>query len=621
MRNNTGEPCAWYGDVNAFLNTENSSIERDLRAHHRDSLGMPFDSSQVKAWQRSLEILKTCFQELVGQLLEARSWILIFEYELPRERGRRPDVVLLAGDNILVIEFKGYREPDQAHIDQASAYARDIKHYHAASHPYRVEPVLALAEASDYSGIADDVHLASGDLLPHVISGVVPNQTGEQIDAKLWLSADYAPLPSLVVAARSIFQHDPLPYIRRAYSAGIPETIEILIRAADKAQATRTHHLALVTGVPGSGKTLVGLQFVYHNHFDHGSAQRTAVFLSGNGPLVKVLQHALKSTVFVQDVHGFLRQYGGNQGRTPEEKVIVFDEAQRAWDAQRVQQKRNHKTSEPEDFLRIGSKHDWSLMIGLIGDGQEIHLGEESGLEQWNDAIGATGMPWQVHCPNHVASLFSNAAELHLSDALNLTTSLRTHLAEHVQAWVEQLLHGRLEQAASTSNKIRQQGFDLYITRNLEKAKAYVRKRYHDAEDKRFGLIASSKARNLPKYGVNNSFQYTRRLREGPWYNDPPSSPDSCCQLDEVATEFACQGLELDFPIVCWGNDLTWSNGDWFSPPSPRSQARDPHQLRLNSYRVLLTRGRDGFVVFAPRESRMDSTAVALQRAGVVELA
>jgi hypothetical protein len=430
------------------------------------------------------------------------------------------------------------------------------------------------------------------------------------------LLSDYVPLPNLVEAARTIFRHEPLPQIRRAQSAGIPETIAELLRIADEAQNRQERHLALVTGVPGAGKTLVGLQFVYSSHFE--GASRTAVFLSGNGPLVKVLQHALKSSVFVQDVHGFLKTYGGSRRHQPEEHIWVYDEAQRAWDAERVQGKRGHSASEPEDFLRIGVRmNGWAMMVGLIGEGQEIHLGEEAGLGQWNQAIAAAGGNWTVHCPTKLAQMFPAAKAVCMRNQLDLTASLRSHLAEDVQTWVRHLLDGNLTAAAQTAGAVRGQGFEMYATREIEVAKRYVRERYAGNHDKRYGLLASSKAKNLEQHGIHNGFNFTKVLKEGPWYNDPPDSRLSCCALHDVATEFACQGLELDFPIVAWGNDLTWNETRWVSPPQPRFQARDPHSLRLNSYRVLLSRGRDGFVVFVPDEPGMTATYTALIRAGL----
>jgi DUF2075 family protein len=157
------------------------------------------------------------------------------------------------------------------------------------------------------------------------------------------------------------------------------------------------------------------------------------------------------------------------------------------------------------------------------------------------------------------------------------------------------------------------------VCRDIEDAKGYVRQRYAGEIDKRYGLLASSKANNLPRYGVQNGYEFTRNLRVGPWYNDDPDSPKSCCQLKEVVTEFSSQGLELDLPIVCWGDDFWWDGG-WQIKPPRRSEAKDPKQLRTNSYRVLLSRGRDGVLVFLPPEEKLDATYEMLSAAGMQSL-
>lgn len=549
-------------------------------------MGAPPSGEQVAAWRGEYEILGVTLREIAGSVPRARQWAVIFEYELPRERGRRPDVVILTGSQVLVLEFKETAALQHAHVDQVAAYARDLRHYHAASHDKLVDPVLVLTRSPVERQWPDgrrstEGRPSSGSRWPRqsggdVTTGLEPeavavvNPQGlraviaelerrapdEPIDAKGWLAADYSPLPSLVAAARRIFEHEPLPQIKKAQSAGIPDTIATLVAAPNQARENRELHLGLITGVPGSGKTLVGLQFVYENHFGDMGSQRSAVFLSGNGPLVDVLQYALRSRVFVQDVHGFLKQYGGDSARTPEEHIWVYDEAQRAWDAQRVREKRGHDRSEPEDFLSIGSRKDsWALMVGLIGEGQEIYLGEEAGLKQWNDAIARTSDSWTVHCPRKIADIFDSAERLEISESLDLDMSLRTHLAEDVQGWVHDLLDGRLDAAAAHAEAMERQGFRLYLTRELERATAYVRERYRTETDKRYGFLGSSKGRLNP-FGVPTDFYSTQRMKIGPWYYDDPDSAKSCCRLDSAATEFQCQGLELDLPIVGWGVDL-----------------------------------------------------------------
>jgi DUF2075 family protein len=610
-------------------------------------MGMPPDGGQMEAWRGEYAILQSALREIVASAPRAKEWAIIFEYELPRERGRRPDVVILTGSQVMVLEFKESATLLHAHVDQVAAYARDLRHYHAASHDKLVDPVLVLtrspverqwpegrqgSEGSRDSGAGwgsegpagdgaerdlAEVEVVNPQGLRAVIAELERRAPDEPVDAKAWINADYSPLPSLVSAARRIFEHEPLPQIKKAQSAGIPDTIATLVAAANQARENQELHLALITGVPGSGKTLVGLQFVYENHFGDTGSQRSAVFLSGNGPLVEVLQYALKSRVFVQDVHGFLKQYGGSSNRTPEEHIWVYDEAQRAWDAQRVLEKRGHDRSEPEDFLRIGSRKDsWALMVGLIGEGQEIHIGEEAGLKQWNDAIRKTSDSWTVHCPRKIADIFDSAERLEINESLDLDMSLRTHLAEDVQGWVQDVLGGRLDAAAGHAEAMEKQGFRLYLTRDLERARGYVRERYRREEDKRYGFLGSSKGRLNP-FGIRTDYQDTKRLRIGPWYYDHPDTLGSCCQLDSAATEFQCQGLELDLPIVGWGVDLHWSGRNWQSPPQRRSQARDPHMLRLNSYRVLLTRGRDGVVLYVPDDGhQFDADFAALEAAG-----
>lgn len=620
--NVSGDHHAWAGMVEEFLAEADRPLLLALEAHHLRATGEPAGSSQTAAWIDCVQVLRASLRKIIGSDPKAGAWGVIFEYELPRERGRRPDVVILADRAIIVLEFKGHRDPLASHLDQVAAYARDLAAYHAASRDNPVYPVLVLTQLAQPIAPVDGISVSGPRDLSDQIVRFAQRGAGPAIDMARWLEADYAPLPSLVSAARTIFRHEPLPSIRRAQSAGIADTLKVLSDVANLARTNKQRHLALVTGVPGAGKTLVGLQFVYLTQFSEGDAERNGVFLSGNGPLVKVLQHALRSSVFVQDVHGFLRQYGGNSTRLPDEHVWVYDEAQRAWDADRVLQKRQHAASEPEDFLRIGRRMpDWCVMVGLIGEGQEIHLGEEAGLQQWNDAIRAVGGEWTVHCPVRLSPMFGHATHVRTDDRLDLTESLRSHLAEDLQRWVGALLDGRITDAARLAPLVSRAGFSLYVTRSLDEASSYVRERYSGEVDKRFGLIASSRATNLPRWGVQNSFQFTKRLREGPWYNDLPDSRFSCCQLHDVATEFACQGLELDCPIVCWGDDLCWQDGIWRSRPSRRSQARNPHLLRLNSYRVLLSRGRDGMVAFVPPEPAMDATFQVLCNAGMRSLA
>lgn len=611
------ERHGWAGSVKDFLSVNYSEWLFELSEHEKGLMNMNPARTQVSAWKNCFDILRQ--QLSVIDTGAAQDWSIVFEYELPRERGRRPDVVILTNSAILVLEFKDHHQIHRGFLDQTSAYARDLQHYHAESHQHPVKPVLVLTKAQQLKQYQDNVWATSPEILPEIINELTKLKSISTIDVNVWCNADYAPLPSLVAAARDIFNNEPLPQIRRAQSAGIPETIESLVSVANLALGHQEKHLALVTGVPGAGKTLVGLKFVYENYFKDQGSKRTAVLLSGNGPLVQVLQHALKSSIFVRDVHGYLLQYGGISTVIPEESIWVYDEAQRAWDEHRVRQKRREGNSEPKDFLLIGEKKSSALMVGLIGEGQEIHLGEEAGLKQWNEAIESMDSEWVVHCPSHIAHYFEGTT-VDVNDTLNLDTSLRSHLAGDVHLWINKLLAGELSSASKIANLVEEQGFNMYISRSMDDIREYLEYRYLNQEEKRYGLVASSKAKN-PSFqdkGIDNSWQATRRVKYGPWYNDPTSSEKSCCRLKEVVTEFGCQGLELDFPVIAWGDDLKWLNQQWVPKHQPRSKALNPDQLRINSYRVLLSRGRDGFVIYVPPEH--PETFEALSQSGLRNL-
>ncbi len=602
----------WAGTIEQFLGAPDQRWLDDLSAHHAGLMGTRPAGSQVTAWRDEHGVVATALRAVCVAEPTATGWGVVFEYELPLEGGRRPDVVVLAGGTVVVIELKTAAEATPASADQVEAYARDLAEYHEASHGRPIKAVLVPTRATvpaalDEVSVADPVSLA-GVLLDAATPGTIP------LDA--WLLAPYAPLPTLVAAARRIFQHEPLPHVKRALSAGIPEAVELLGHLAEQAADEGQRLLVFVAGVPGSGKTLAGLRLVYERSTRFGSA---ATFLSGNGPLVQVLQDALKSRAFVRDLHAFIKTYGIG-GRLPKEHVIVFDEAQRAWDKAYMHHKRGVPHSEPELLIGIGEHLErWATLVGLVGDGQEIHSGEEAGMAQWADAArppSATAT-WHVHCPPRLRDEFAGLP-VHTHDHLDLTVSLRSRRAEHLHDWVAHLLRGSLALAARLAQRVQTEAFPLYLTRDLDEAEHYVRARYAGEPDRRYGLLASSQAKILTRYGVDNGWMATSRMNIAAWFNAPADDPASCCALTKVATEFGCQGLELDLPIVCWGEDVTWTGTAWvYRPVRRRYRQDDPVRILENVYRVLLTRGRDGLVVFLPDAGELDLTEHALLAAGV----
>lgn len=556
--------------------------------------------------------MTTAFADILRGRPEAGEWGILFEYELPLEGGRRPDVIVLAGGGIAVLEFKlGARIATFGAIDQVLGYARDLAEYHEESHGRAITPILVTS--SPRIG-QRRVRTCTPD---KVASQIIEATRPGHIPVKQWSRSPYVPLPSLVEAARRIFRHEPLPHVKRAESAGIPETVGLIGRIIEEAHMNRERRLVFVTGVPGSGKTLVGLRVVYEQAGD----QAISTFLSGNGPLVKVLSDALGSRVFVRDLHAFIRTYGLSE-RIPRQHILVFDEAQRAWDRGYMSYKRGVDASEAELLLGVGSElPGWSVLVGLVGDGQEIYSGEEGGIGQWADAL--CGIPnseeWIIHTPPRLADTFEGL-RVRTHPELDLTVSLRSRRAEELHAWVARLLEGELDAAAQVAASVRRSGFSLYVTEDLDAAKSYLYDRYEDEPNRRYGLVASSHAKSLPGHGIDNSWITTSRLKTERWFNAAPHAADSCCALDQPVTEFGCQGLELDMAVVCWGEDLVWEQGWRFRPIRRRYPQEDPNLILRNVYRVLLTRGRDGLIAYVPPDSALLRTVDALRAAGMAAL-
>jgi len=635
----------WGSDFPAFSQADPEVVRVRLEDFLRD-----VSESQVLAWKDSIPPLQHEVGEIVVIDDLADQYTAILEYELPLE-SRRPDVVLLVSGAVVVLELKGKTDPEQADLDQAAAYARDLRCYHRHCADREVHAVVVPTRAHGYGGVRDGVHIAGPDALHELVQTLQRPWEQGLLTAEEFLAKDaYCPLPTLVQAARELFLDGKIRPIHRALAETQP-AVDAVAAIAHEAARARSRHLVLIAGVPGSGKTLVGLSAVHNPGLDDLKVERAggkptspAIFLSGNGPLVEVLQYELRGVgdgkTFVRDVKNYVKHYLGNRGAIPPEHVIVYDEAQRAWDLPQVTAKHpgvQHPKSEPEAFVDFGERiPEWCVLVGLIGSGQEINVGEEAGLGQWREALRRAGSPekWTVHAPQRVLEEFfadpSLPARVEANEALDLTVELRFHFAADLDEWVDGLLTGGdRARGSELAARLEAAGYHLRMTRDLDTAKHYFRARYAEAPEARYGLIASSRDKILQEWGIPNDYRSTKAMRLGPWYGDDEQSPRSCRRLIECVTEFGAQGLELDGVLLAWGTDLIWEegvggerdSGAWSNARAKRhahsAHVRDPFQLRINAYRVLLTRGRDGTVIFVPPLSELDATAARLQAFGV----
>ena len=630
-------PAGWDSSFSEFREADPKRIREQLTAFVADAT-----PELIRSWADAIPPLQTEVSEVLVRDELARHYSAILEYELPME-SRRPDVILLVGAGVMVIELKGKTWPSQADLDQAAAYARDLRNYHRECCDRDVTAVLVPTRARGYVELVDGVHVTGPDALDGLIARLTTVRNQPVVDRAAFMAEDaYRPLPTLVEAARELFATGSLRRVHRAHAVTGPSLDEIS-RIIHQAALTKSRHLILLTGVPGAGKTLVGLQTVHAKYLDdlavkRGSERPTvpAVFLSGNGPLVEVLQYELRSVgdgkTFVRGVKDYVKRYSRGDA-VPPEHVLVFDEAQRAFDVDRAREThgRNDAQSEPEEFIRFADRiPEWSVVVGLIGSGQEIHVGEEAGLGQWREAVERAGKSaeWTVHGPPAVAGLFRGGRVPFESKAtLNLDTELRFHEARELHHFVARLLEGgEPSDLAPIAGRLNDAGYHLRITRDLAVAKAYLRERYADDRSARFGLIASSKDKDLVGFGIPNDFQSTKRIRFGPWYgqDEDDYSGQSCRLLETCVTEFGAQGLELDAALLAWGTDLVWDGGRWSTGGARGykrgAKVRDPRQLRLNAYRVLLTRAREATMVFVPPVARLDRTYTHLMTAGFLQV-
>ena len=638
--------AGWQSDLPTFRATAAGVIQGSLEDFVRD-----FSAEQAAAWREGIPLLQREAGELLDARAQAQQYGAVLEYRLPYD-GRRPDVIVLAEGAVVVLELKGKARPSQADLDQAAAYARDLRAYHRECHKRDVEAILVPTRATGSAHRADGVLVVAPDRLDEIVGDLAERSGGDGPSLDDFLHDDaYCPLPTLVEAARELFESRTVREIWRARAATEP-AVKAIAEIAHEAARTRTRHLVLVTGVPGSGKTLVGMRAVHARFLDDLAVERKSgrpavpgLYLTGNGPLAEVLQYELRRAggggrTFVRHIKDYLDRYIPRPERIPPEHLLVFDEAQRAFSPEKVAD--THKdwkldwiASEPELFVQVCDRMpEWSVLVGLIGSGQEIHLGEEEGLEQWRKAVEKSEQEWIVHAPERLEDVFSGGAfDARWVPALSLDTEIRFHTATKLHEFVERLLGaGEGGGASAVAESVtapfgrHTDGLKLYLTRDLEHGKAYLRERYAESPRARFGLLASARDKDLATFGVPNDFQSTKRVRVGPWFTEGEEDERSCRRLEQAVTEFGCQGLELEMALVAWGTDLMRENGAWTIRkarryrPKGRCEVRDPFQMRLNAYRVLLTRGRDGTIVFVPPLDELDETWEYLRASGFREL-
>lgn len=610
--------------------------------------GFHLEQTQRDAWYEEIAILQSVLREYEG--------IVYFEFSIPR-MGQRVDVILLIASVIFVLEFKvGAKTFAAGDIEQVWDYALDLKNFHEPSHDRYVAPVLIATAAEEATPVIattqrDDRLLCpictNVEMLGQVISDVLLFAEGENINVLQWEQGRYCPTPTIIEAAMALYNGHSVTEISRSDASAInlsqtSDTVAEIIRFS---KATSQKSICFVTGVPGAGKTLVGLN-IATTHIDKANDLHS-VFLSGNGPLVAVLREALardrvrrqkemgskirkseamsEVRMFIQNVHHFRDDCLVDLGAPPVEHVALFDEAQRAWNAEQtsnfMQRKkgiRGFQQSEPEFLVSCLDRHkDWAVVVCLVGGGQEINTGE-AGISEWIEALDRAYPDWQVYVSPRLTdseygagallATLRSRSNVTYKEELHLAVSMRSFRAEHVSLLVKQLLDLEGDDARRTLQMVSDK-YPIVITRDLTKAKQWLKSQARGSE--RYGIVVSSQAERLRPHAINV------RAAMDPihWFLDARQDVRSSFYLEDVATEFDVQGLELDWVCVTWDADFRYSESGWehrsFCGDRWNHIRKDERKTYLkNAYRVLLTRARQGMVIVIPPGDEDDPTRI-----------
>lgn len=656
-----------------------NSIEKFLQDNDSEILGnlvqfSPFDLTDLQrnAWIYEISYLKQILQNQSGQIL--------FEYSIPR-LGKRIDVVLIIKGIIFVLEFKvGAKEYLRQDLEQVWDYALDLKNFHEESHAAVIVPILIATEAKDcttallfshYNDMVFEPVLCNTDNLPLVLDKTLKNYASS-LDLSDWARSRYMPTPTIIQAASSLYLNHSVEDITRSEASGesLKKTTDFVQQIIDYSRDNSQKSICFVTGVPGAGKTLVGLNIAVRQFKENENGGNSlAVYLSGNQPLVDVLSEALardkkkqeelknpgkrynltdaRRSVksFIQIVHhyrntslnklkkpiknGILEidplkiKKHQDDGYSEVEHVAIFDEAQRAWTKQqlagwlkRKQGIQDFPMSEPEFLIwSLNLREDWAVIVCLVGSGQEINTGE-AGIAEWLRAINNSFPNWNVfisdrlagkeYSENELDGLLQTLPNVQKNADLHLSVSMRSFRAEQLSNFVHAFLEGDVPEAKNLLATISEK-YPIRITRSLDKAKQWLKNQKRGSE--RYGLLVSSQAQRLRPLSID--------VRCKPdtvhWFLDDISDIRSSLFLEDAASEFDVQGLELDWTCIVWDGDLRRENNRWGNYSftgnkwqNIRSEERKAFQI--NAYRVLLTRARQGMIICVPEGNPEDET-------------
>lgn len=609
----------------------------------RDQISSSYDLNkliiqQTNAWKAQIPVLKESLIQFKGQIY--------FEFSIPR-MGKRVDNIIIIDNCIFIVEFKiGSSVYDAYAKEQAFNYALDMNNFHEGSHNKILIPILVADKAPtsiikfkrSIDNLYETICTNASSLHDTLNQALLYFQSAPPVDIGFWENSIYKPTPTIIEAATALYNKHNVAEISRsdAGAENLSITSKCISDIIDYSKNNKVKSICFVTGVPGAGKTLAGLNIA--NLRSNFEEEEHAVFLSGNGPLVDVLREALcrdkvisakeegntitkgaaSSQVksFIQNIHHF-RDASLRDNNAPIEKVTIFDEAQRAWTKEQASSfmRRNKgiadfNKSEPEFLIEVMDRHkDWCVIVCLIGGGQEINTGE-AGLEEWIRPFQEKFLDWKIFISpkivndsnyikqNNALSILDERKAIQ-KDELHLSVSLRSFRSAQLSDFIQQIITNNPKAATEIYSNYIKEHYPIVITRNLQTAKEWLKNKAKGSE--RIGIIASSGAIRLRPFGLNVKAKIDAPI----WFLNDKDDIRSSYFLEEVATEFDIQGLELDYTCVAWDGDLFYNKMEWNYRKFKGTRWQNIVNLEIikylvNSYRVLLTRARQGMVLYIP---------------------
>ena len=640
---------AFYSDnIRNFLNKKTDEIVGILS--EKQTRYLDLNPKQNESWKLQLELFKKNFKNIEN----FKDYFILIEYPLLR-LSKRLDTILIIKNLIFLIEFKKSNEFLSSDKKQIEDYAASLKYFHKGSNDKYIIPILFSSHAKPKKNyfelnenIAKTLYANSDNLHKVIIESLKKfNNNKNFINALEWNESDYCPVPNIIEAASLLFSGHGVREIAssKASTKNIIETTEALIDIINESKRNNHKAICFVTGVPGSGKTLTGLNAIHDERFQR---EIKGIYLTGNIPLKKVLHASLWRSYAkqnnlnkekslkalegrIQTVNNFLNEYYKNKPNTPpHENVVVFDEAQRAWDAKYGKRKFDREESEPEMFLQLMERNNgWSVIIALVGNGQEINTGER-GLIDWGNSlmqrIKLKKNKWKIYISPEILNksldltlktIVDENQEKNLdlieNKNLNLPVSVRAIENEKAIDFINLVIDEKHNQIIP--EKISQ--LPIYLTRSLEKMRIHLKKKVIGTQ--RCGLISSTDAvKRLRPYGLGVSLSVNDSINNDEYLNyylDDVDSFKASNSLETTVNEYTCQGLELDYSGVCWGFDFTWSfqENSWTYRKASGNKWQnvkksEVKQFLKNRYRVLLTRFRHEMVIWIPEGDDLDKT-------------